>query len=301
MLSSAVVAGAVQAQGRAEDHPYKVYVMLGFHASFYHSWRRDTSDEAGFGTDIRVVREIKGNQHLSLNPFGSYFGKQLDYSHLGGNGVGTEFATVASGSLKPNAPSFNGRVVRFSLLLAPYVGDEPPAQLQDNVEAFFYPFGVIYLQTPTGIDAVVPDDMRDLIAAKEKEARMMSTAPLPPPTAFLANPSNKAVDLVWDPPRDDQVTRYKVRWRKAEAGEWRTQIIAPDNRFEVSNLENGVSYLFQMRALAEGCESEWTGQVKCVPGPVSKPVSLFSSVSGTSLTSLLKVIYYGLIHGWSTR
>ena len=38
------------------DH--KVYVILGFHTNFYHSWRGDTPDEAGFGTDIRIVREI---------------------------------------------------------------------------------------------------------------------------------------------------------------------------------------------------------------------------------------------------
>jgi len=38
--------------GASEDIPYKVYVILGFHASFYHSWRGDTPDEAGFGTDI---------------------------------------------------------------------------------------------------------------------------------------------------------------------------------------------------------------------------------------------------------
>ncbi|GIW44940.1 MAG: hypothetical protein KatS3mg077_2222 [Candidatus Binatia bacterium] len=36
----------------------KIYVVLGFHANFYHSWRGDTPDEAGFGTDIRVVRGI---------------------------------------------------------------------------------------------------------------------------------------------------------------------------------------------------------------------------------------------------
>jgi hypothetical protein len=40
------------------DSPHKVYVMLGFHGNFYHSWRGDTPDEAGFGQDIRIVREI---------------------------------------------------------------------------------------------------------------------------------------------------------------------------------------------------------------------------------------------------
>ena len=40
------------------DSPHKIYVMLGFHGNFYHSWRGDTPDEAGFGQDIRIVREI---------------------------------------------------------------------------------------------------------------------------------------------------------------------------------------------------------------------------------------------------
>ena len=44
---------------RGETPPARrVYVTLGFHANFYHSWRGDTPDDAGFGTDIRVVREI---------------------------------------------------------------------------------------------------------------------------------------------------------------------------------------------------------------------------------------------------
>jgi hypothetical protein len=37
---------------------YKVYVMLGFHINFVHSWRGDTPDEAGFGTDMRVIRGV---------------------------------------------------------------------------------------------------------------------------------------------------------------------------------------------------------------------------------------------------
>ena len=44
--------------GALGDSPHRVQVMLGFHSNFYHSWRGDTPDEAGFGTDIRVVREL---------------------------------------------------------------------------------------------------------------------------------------------------------------------------------------------------------------------------------------------------
>jgi hypothetical protein len=38
--------------------PYKVYIALGFHTNLYHSYRIDTNDEAGFGSDIRIIRHI---------------------------------------------------------------------------------------------------------------------------------------------------------------------------------------------------------------------------------------------------
>jgi hypothetical protein len=251
------------------------------------------------------LREERGVQHLSLNPFGSYFGRQLDYSHLGGNGVGTELATAASSALRPNGPSFNGQVERFSLLLAPYAGDEPPATLQDDAAAFFYPFGVLYLQTPAGVEAIVPDDLRGLIAAKEREARLATLrsaqgAPLPPPTAFLANPKDGAADLVWDPPRDERVIGYEVRWRRAEAREWQTARIAPANRWHLPNLENGKSYGFQVRALAQDRESEWTEEASCAPGPV-KTVSLVAAASGVSPWTMLRMVYYSLRHALTTR
>jgi hypothetical protein len=230
---------------------------------------------------------------LLHNPIGSYFGQQLDYSHLGGNGVGTELATAASSALRPNGPSFNGQIQRFSLLLAPYAGDEPPAALQDDAAAFFYPFGVLYLQTPPGIEAVVPDDLRGLIAAKEREARLASTTPLPSPTAFLANPEDRAADLVWDPPRDERVVGYEVRWRRAEDREWQAARIAPAHRWHVANLQNGKSYVFQFRALAQGRESAWPPEARCVPGPV-KAVSLVSAASGVSPWTMLRMIYHNL-------
>ncbi|MGI9592355.1 MAG: hypothetical protein ACR2P8_13365, partial [Myxococcota bacterium] len=41
-----------------DGSPHKIYVIVGFHSNFYHSWRGDTPDEAGFGTDIRLARAI---------------------------------------------------------------------------------------------------------------------------------------------------------------------------------------------------------------------------------------------------
>jgi len=245
------------------------------------------------------LREVKGVQRLSLNPFGSYFGRQLDYSHLGGNGVGTGMATLASGSLKPSAPSYNGEVEKFSLLIAPYAGDAPPQALQDSAEAFFYPFGVVFLKTPAGIEAVVPEDLRALIAAKEKAERMKSDAPLPPATAFLASPSEAAADLVWDEPRDDRVVGYEVRWKEKSAGEWQSVKISPCHRHHVGDLKNDLAYGFQVRVLAEGRESEWTKEAECVPGPV-KTVSMFSAASGASPGLILKTVYYILVDALTT-
>ena len=258
----------------------------------------DTLSSLGF-CPMRL-REVDGVQHLSLNPFGSYFGKQLDYSNLGGNGVGTDISVMASGALKPNGPSYNGQVEKFSVLLAPYDGDQPPQQMQDDADAFFYSFGVVYLKTPDGIDAAVPEDVKAIIAAKEKEERMMSTAPLPKPTAFLANPSDQSVDLVWDPPKDDRVTSYEIRWKNAKDAGWQTEKIASANRWHIEKMKNDQVYLFQMKALAKGYESDWTPEEKCVPGPVKK-VSLASSAKGASPITMLKVAYYALVHVLTTR
>ncbi len=34
----------------------KIYIALGFHVNLYHSYKLDTDDEAGFGKDIRIIR-----------------------------------------------------------------------------------------------------------------------------------------------------------------------------------------------------------------------------------------------------
>lgn len=247
------------------------------------------------------LREQDGTQHLCLNPFGSYYGPQLDYTHMGGNGIGTEFARLGSAALKPNGPSFNGQLQRFSLLLAPYFGDRPPQSLERDAAAFFYPCGIVYLQTPTDTDAVVPEDIRALMASKRRAERMKSTAPLASPTAFLANPSNAAADLVWDAPADDRVTGYEVRWRKMSEQPWQTQSIPLVKRWHIADLENGQRYLFQIRAKAQGCESAWTQEVHCVPGPERKRGSALTFMKGVSLRTLLRLAYDGLRHGWITR
>lgn len=36
----------------------KIHVAYGFHVNCYHSYRGDTNDNLGFGSDIRIIRKI---------------------------------------------------------------------------------------------------------------------------------------------------------------------------------------------------------------------------------------------------
>ena len=90
------------------------------------------------------TRRKKDANRIYLNPFGSYDGKQLLYP-TAHTGLGRFAAIQASASdhLTPYAPSYNGRSERFSLLIAPYSGDEPPEEIQQDAIAFTYPGLVI--------------------------------------------------------------------------------------------------------------------------------------------------------------
>ena len=81
---------------------------------------------------------------VRLNPFGSYWGKQYRYA-TADTGLGNLLATTFSASdhIKPYAPSYNGRVQEFSLLIAPYAGDAPPETIRNDAEAFAYPYLVL--------------------------------------------------------------------------------------------------------------------------------------------------------------
>jgi hypothetical protein len=244
------------------------------------------------------LREEHGRQAVSLNPFGSYYGRQFDYSHLGGNGNGSVIMRAFSGALAPNGPSFNGETLRFSLLLAPYAGDEPPQELQDAAAAHFYAPGVIVHASPPEIDAVTVGDIEGFIASAQRRAALASTAPLSLPTAFLANPSASAVDLVWDAPRDGLVTGYEIGWKSAGDAEWRTLKIDPLTRWRMDGLEDGKPMRFQIRSLRGGTLSAWTAEQTCTPGAVTDssvfgmlgriPLGVFIKVIGLSLWSLVR-------------
>jgi hypothetical protein len=215
------------------------------------------------------LREEKGIQRLWLNPFGSYYGEQASYAHLGATGLGADFLKAFSGFLKPNGPSYNGQTLHFSLLVAPYTGDEPPGDLQAAAAAHFYPPEIVFHAAPAGIEALLPADIHRAVEDGLRRAAVAAVGSLPAPTAFLANPSHAQVDLVWDEPRDLPLTGYEVAWRTAEASEWQTASIPPTNRWQAVGLEDSQEYRFRLRAICGEVRSDWTPERSCLPGAVT--------------------------------
>jgi hypothetical protein len=243
------------------------------------------------------LRQRDGRQHVALNPFGSYYGRQLDYRHLGGNGIGARFTAAVSGSLRPNGPSFNGQQLRFSLLLAPYEGDAPPESVQAGALAHFYPPGAIILSGPPGIDAAVPADLTAALRARRRarECQRLGDRPLPVPEALCAGSTAATVELVWDLPRDPRITGCEVRWREVAAGTWRSKALGTDTRHSIGGLRDGQRYSFQVRATAADQASGWTSEVEAVPGSVPAS-SLLSAMPGGSPLTLLRMVGYSLAH-----
>jgi hypothetical protein len=241
------------------------------------------------------LHEQNGMQRVSLNPFGSYFGRQFDYSHLGGNGNGTVIMQAFSGALAPNGPSFNGKKLRFSLMLAPYVGDEPPQEIQDAAAAHFYAPGTIVHSALSQMNAATVDDIEHFIDSEKQRAAFQVDTPPAPPTAFLANPSASAIDLVWDAPRDEPVTGYEIAWRYKSDVFWQSLIINPFTRWNIDGLEDGKPMQFKIRSLRGDLHSAWSSEQICAPGAVTDS-SVLSMLGRIPVWGLAKVVVLSL---WS--
>ena len=84
------------------------------------------------------TRLRNGRQSVYLNPFGTYYGRQWKYP-LAVTGLGRLAALLGADNLDSYAPSWEGSSIRFSLMLAPYKGDCPPAGLQRDALVFATP------------------------------------------------------------------------------------------------------------------------------------------------------------------
>ncbi|MFA6450957.1 MAG: hypothetical protein WCX65_15895, partial [bacterium] len=117
-------------------------------------WVAVSNTEKGFliSADARVnttpaycpmrLREREKIQSVTMNPFGTYFGKQ--FSQLSeGQGFAGEFVRIVGTQFRPTAPSFNGRRVQFRMMLAPYAGDGPAETLRGEADLFSLPPTVV--------------------------------------------------------------------------------------------------------------------------------------------------------------
>jgi hypothetical protein len=264
---------------------------------------QDASVLASMAFCAMRLRERNGRQVISLNPFGSYYGRMMDYRHLGGNGIGACLLTAFSGALKPNGPSYNGRRLRFSLMIAPYEGDQPPAGLQAEAGLHFYPPEVVIHRSPPGVAADVADDIRHIWEAEERSQRIAAQTVIQPPMAFVCNPLPGGVVLVWDEPRHGLITGYEAAWRPAGEGEWCTMRIGTETRLPIEGLQDGQPYLFKVRALCETSNGEirysaWTEEQKGIPGAVQShsllagirrlPIGAFVRLVAASLWAVVK-------------
>ncbi len=239
------------------------------------------------------LHEQDGQQSISLNPFGSYYGKQLDYSHLGGNGNGTVIMQAFSGALQPNGPSFNGETLRFSLMLAPYEGDEPPQDLQNLAAAHFYSPGAIVHSALPEMNAVTARDLEHFISSEKDRAALQTETPPGPPAAILANPSSHAVDLVWDPPLDELITEYEIQWKPAIETEWHSTNIEPCTRWHLNGLEDNKPVLLKIRSVRGKQYSAWSAEQSCTPGAVTDS-SVTSMLGRIPLWTLAKIVVLSL-------
>jgi len=219
-------------------------------------------------TPMRLRTSKDGMQRLLINPFGTYFGRQLDYSHTGSNGAGALMTTAVGAHLRPSGPSWNGKIDRFSLMLAPYGGGKPPENRQNDAMAFFYPYGVIYNRSPLGDEIFTAEDARGLVERKLREVKMADPSPLPIPGALLANPAENAIALVWDAPRDVRITGFEVRWKSAGSDKWHNVQAGAAARANISGVEDGKTYVFSVRSLSGARTGDWTTEIEGIPGKV---------------------------------
>ena len=68
-------------------------------------------------------------------------------------------------------------------------------------------------------------DLRADGVARRLEIARERTGPPPVPLAFLANPSDGAVDLVWDEPEDARLSGYEIQWRREGEADWSRQLV----------------------------------------------------------------------------
>lgn len=159
--------------------------------------------------------------------------------------------------------------------------------------AHFYTPGAIVHSTPPEINAVTIRDIEHFIASEKERAALQTEQPPQPPFAILANPSAQAADLVWDAPRDELITGYEIRWKKAGKAEWNSVTLEPCTRWHLDQLEDGIPVHFKIRSRRGSNVSAWSSEQTCRPGAITDS-SVISMLRRIPLGTMAKIVFLSL-------
>jgi hypothetical protein len=197
------------------------------------------------------LRNENGQQVLSINPFGSYHGKQLNYKHLGGEKLGTVLANAGAPVVLPNAPTFNGENLEMELMIAPYEGDAPSEELIQAARRFAYPPVASYSWAGNFLTEHAFKKMIDGMKSKSEADRLNQLqAPLPAILGFAAAPDNMGAIFTWKAAKDPRVTQQELVYRLSDSNNWQSLVIKdPQAEYlELKGLNNNDKYVFGLRA-----------------------------------------------------
>jgi hypothetical protein len=150
----------------------------------------------------------------------------------------------------------------------------------------------------TADGARVAAELREEVHGLRLDAARRRPGPVPPPLAFLVNPTDGAVDVVWDEPGDPRIDGYELAWRRTDTPEWSARRIPPADRHRVAGLANGATIELRLRSRAGERTSEWTGAERAEVGPVAV-VDPASAAAEAPIGLLLRTFWYGIVH-WAT-
>ena len=113
------------------------------------------------------------------------------------------------------------------------------------------------------------------------EASASPTAPPAKPTGFTAMGGNARVTLAWAEPGDAAITKHQYRW-KAAGGAWGDWTDIPDSApgganaasWTVTDLLNGVTYAFELRAVNAAGAGSASDEASAAPAP---PTTVWSA------------------------
>ena len=228
---------------------------------------------------LRVRTDEQGLKTFSMNPFGTYFGKQLNYAHVGGEKLGTLMANMGAPYVRPNAPSFMGKTISYELMIVPYEGDQPSEELIKTALSFAY---------PAIATVALPEQkiFEDGFTHAERFEVQKNQNQLSEPLGLAATTLDQSAAVTWANPSSYKADGYQIIWRKLNESKWQSQTVGGEIRtIVISGLENGDQYEIKGRSIKGGKYSDFSKH------QIVKPASNIVDVGTNSVIPNLRMIY----------